>query len=52
MVLEMVPYTIAGEEKNKTLELLVTSPISRIRLALEKYFALIFWGKLAIISLV
>ena len=41
-------YAIAGEEKNKTLELLVTSPISRIRLALEKYFALIL-GMLAIL---
>jgi len=40
--------TIAGEEKNKTLELLVTSPISRIRLASEKYFALIL-GMLAIL---
>ena len=32
---------IAGEEKNGTLELLVTLPITRIQLAFEKYFSLV-----------
>ena len=41
---------IAGEEKNRTLELLITLPISRVRLASEKYFALIFGILIIIVS--
>jgi ABC-2 type transport system permease protein len=42
--------TIAGEEGNGTLELLVTCPLSRIQIALEKYLALIL-GIIIIITL-
>ena len=42
--------SIAGEESNGTLELLVTSPISRIQIAIEKYLVIIL-GMVIISSL-
>ncbi|MBN18720.1 MAG: hypothetical protein CL758_04495 [Chloroflexi bacterium] len=41
---------IAGEEKNGTLELLLTLPISRVRLASEKFFSLVLGLLIIIIS--